>query len=111
MLELKPLAHARIVVCALREAYSVCMELTITPELEQMIRRKLDSGEYDTPQQVIENALHRLNQDESDFLGWSTAELQAAIDEGWEEAERGELMTGDEARARLAEMRAARRCA
>jgi len=84
------------------------MELTITPELEGLIQRELDSGRYETPQQVLENAVYRLNQDDADFLGWGTAELQAAIDEGWEEAERGETMSGDEARLRLAEMRVAR---
>lgn len=87
------------------------MELTITPELEGLIQRKLDSGEYETPQQVFENAVYRLNQDDADFSGWSTAELQAAIDEGWEEAERGETVSGEEARLRLAKMRVARRSA
>jgi antitoxin ParD1/3/4 len=84
------------------------MELTITPELEGLIQQKVDSGAYDTPQQVVENAVYRLNQDDGDF-GWDPGELQAAIDEGWEEAERGEAMSGDEARQLLAEMRAARR--
>jgi hypothetical protein len=84
------------------------MELTITPEIEGVIQRKLESGQYETPQQVLESAVHRLDEDDADF-GWSTAELQAAIDVGWEEAERGIGMTGSEARIELARLRAERR--
>ena len=84
------------------------MTVTLTPELEDLIQRKLDSGEYETPEQVLVNAVYHLNQDNEDFSGWSTAELQAAADEGWEQAERGETMSGEEARSRLAERRAAR---
>lgn len=84
------------------------MELTITPELETLIQRKLDSGEYETPQQVLENAVYRLNFDDAE-ISWDTAEPQAAIDKGWEEAERGETMSGEEARKRLAILKKARK--
>jgi antitoxin ParD1/3/4 len=83
------------------------MELTITPELESLIQRKLNSGKYETPQQVIESALSRLDEKDVD-LGMSTAEFQALIDEGWNEAERGETISGEEARSRLVANRAAR---
>ncbi|MEO7028676.1 MAG: hypothetical protein ABI147_04670 [Acidobacteriaceae bacterium] len=84
------------------------MELTLTPALESLIQRKLDSGEYETPQQVIESAVSRLNEKDVD-LGMRAALLQALIDEGWNEAERGETMSAGEARSRLAARRVARR--
>jgi Arc/MetJ-type ribon-helix-helix transcriptional regulator len=73
-----------------------------------VIQRKLESGQYHTPQEVLESALQRLDQDEVEF-GWGTAELQAAVDVGWEQAERGDTMTGEEARTELARLRAERR--
>ncbi len=83
------------------------MELTITPEIEGVIQRKLESGQYETPQQVLESAFHRLDEDDADF-GWSSEELQAAVDIGWEQAERGDTITGSEARRELARLRAER---
>jgi antitoxin ParD1/3/4 len=83
------------------------MDLTITPELESLILRKLNSGKYETPQQVIESAVSRLNEKDVE-LGMSAAEFQALIDEGWDEAERGETISGEEARLRLAANRTAR---
>jgi antitoxin ParD1/3/4 len=81
------------------------MELTVTPEIESIIQRKLESGQYETPQQVFESAVHRLDLEDADF-GWSAGELQAAVDIGWDQAERGETMSGEEARAALATLRA-----
>ncbi len=83
------------------------MELTITPEIEGVIRRKLERGQYQTPQEVLESAVHRLDEDDADFV-WSTAELQAAVDVGWSQAERGETVSGDEARAELSKLRSER---
>jgi len=80
------------------------MELTITPELESIIQREVESGRYETPQQVLENAVYRLNQDD-DKLGLTAAEFQSLLDEGWEAAERGDLVTPEEARAHLAKVR------
>jgi Arc/MetJ-type ribon-helix-helix transcriptional regulator len=83
------------------------MTVTLSPELEGLIQRKLDSGEYETPQQVIENAVYRMGKNPVD-PGMGAAELQAFVDEGWEEAERSETVPGDEARAYLAKARAER---
>jgi len=81
------------------------MELTITPELESIIQREVESGRYETPQQVFENAVYKLKQDDDDKLGMTLAEFQALLDEGWEAAERGDLVTPEEARAHLAKVR------
>ncbi len=83
------------------------MELTITPELEGIIQRELDSGRYETPQQVFENAVYKLEHDHH-ALGMTLAEFQAKLDEGWEEAERGETVSAEDARAYLAKARAER---
>ncbi len=84
------------------------MEVILTPELERLIQRKLDSGQYESPQAVVESAVHRLEEEDAEF-GWSSAELQAAVDVGWEQAERGEGMSATEARSELARLRSERR--
>jgi Arc/MetJ-type ribon-helix-helix transcriptional regulator len=88
--------------------YTAGMELTITPEIEGVIQRKVASGEYATAQQALESAVKRLDQDASGLEGWSAAELQAMVDEGLWSAENEPLMTLEEVRSGLAELRAAR---
>ncbi len=60
------------------------MEVTISPEREAMVREKVASGRYANANEVIDEALHLL--DERD----RRARLQAAIDAGLEEITRGE---------------------
>jgi Arc/MetJ-type ribon-helix-helix transcriptional regulator len=88
-------------------SYTAGMAITISPELEGRIQRVVASGRYATAELALQNAVHGLEQEDADF-GLSAAELQTLIDVGWAEAERGETMSGDEARVRLAELRATR---
>ena len=81
------------------------MELILTPEIQEMIQYELDSGRYETPEQVLINALVQLKERywEPDI---PLAEFQAMIDKGWDEAERGETVSAEEARAYIAKVRA-----
>jgi hypothetical protein len=69
------------------------MALTLRPELEVRIRRKVDSEGYQTVDQLLESALDRL--DEAN-CGLTLKEFQAKINEGWDAAERGDTISGEE---------------
>ncbi len=56
------------------------MTLTLTPELEAMIREKVDSGRYATADEVIEAAV-RLLDAQDDHLAMLRAKLQVGLDD------------------------------
>jgi antitoxin ParD1/3/4 len=62
------------------------MTVTLSPELEALIRQKVESGRFNDPVEVIEEAL--LQMDERDRL----ADLRALIAEAEEEFARGEFV-------------------
>lgn len=74
------------------------MTITLRPEHEQLIAKVLRSGTYHSPDEVIERALELLHEHEC----W-LAENRAKIEEGYAAAQRGELIDGDQVRARLEE--------
>jgi antitoxin ParD1/3/4 len=63
------------------------MPRQLTPEHEAVVDRIVASGQYDDPEQVIDEALHLLEERER-RLQWLRAELQIGLDQ---EA-RGELI-------------------
>jgi antitoxin ParD1/3/4 len=64
------------------------VDLTLSPETEEIVRRKVASGRYENVSDVIEEALRLL--DERDR--WTP--LQAKLDRGFEQLERGEGRRG-----------------
>jgi Arc/MetJ-type ribon-helix-helix transcriptional regulator len=78
------------------------MELAITPEVEALLERQMQSGRFRDPNELIATALHVLSESTPDDL----LDLEAKIDEGIASADRGELYTEEEARAFLRAMRA-----
>lgn len=72
------------------------MTITLRPEHEWLIAEALRSGSYRSADEVIERALELLHEQES----WM-AENRAKIEEGYAAAQRGELIDGDQVRARL----------
>lgn len=85
------------------------MTIELKPELEALIQKRLESGVYADPQEVIEWALEFLAVEE-DWLAGSRGEIAARIQEGWDEAERGELMDGDDVRAEMEKQKQAWLC-
>jgi Arc/MetJ-type ribon-helix-helix transcriptional regulator len=81
------------------------MELTLTPELEQLIQRHMDSGRYDKPYHVVINALVQLRMKDPDRR-MSTSELEVLIQEGLDSAENEPPMSEEEAHTFLASVRA-----
>jgi len=81
------------------------MNISLTPELEQMVDDKVKSGRYASASEVIREGLRLL--EEHDALKLQRlAEVRRKIDRGIEQLDRGEGIPGPEARARL---RSARR--
>lgn len=65
------------------------LDIELTPKMAALVEQLVASGEYLSASDVIQEALERLQQkklEEREKLG----ALRAAIDVGWQEAERGE---------------------
>ena len=84
------------------------MNISLTPELEQFINKKVEGGMYVTASEVVREAL-RLFKDQDDYWQRRKAQLNAEIQKGLDQLETGEVIDGEEAferlRRRSAEMR------
>jgi hypothetical protein len=80
------------------------MQLNVPPDLETLIRKRLSSGGYVDAEDVLRRALEAQDVAES----WTDEERQALsahIEEGYLQAERGELIDGAQARREIQEMK------
>lgn len=76
------------------------MQLNVPPDLETLINKRLSTGGYTSVEDVLRRALEAQDAEES----WTDEErraLSAHIEEGYQQAERGELMDGVEARREI----------
>lgn len=78
------------------------MPITLQPEHERLIAEALQSGAYQSSDEVIKRALELLHLRD----GW-LAENSAKINEGYAAAQRGELIDPDQVRARMEERKRA----
>ena len=87
------------------------MNIALTEEIEELVRRKVESGRYGSAAEVVRAGLRLLDQ-EDEFRSTRLATIRAQVEEGIAQAEGGELVDGEEAVAR-ARRRAAekKRCA
>lgn len=76
------------------------MTIAIKPEHERKIADKVKSGRYASADDVVAEALDVLDQVEKAERMWQ-AEIRDKIEEGWAQAERGEIVPADIAFARL----------
>ena len=76
------------------------MTVELRPEIEAVIQKRLQSGAFSSAEEVIERALEFLNAEE-DWLADSHAAISAQIQEGWDEAQRGELTDGENVRLEM----------
>lgn len=65
------------------------MNVNLTPELDQMVHEKVNSGLYNSASEVIREAL-RLMQEKDEFRRMRLDELRREINIGLEQARRGE---------------------
>ena len=80
------------------------MELHVPPDLESLIKKRLSSGGYSSVEDVLRRALEAQDAEES----WSDEErwaLLAHIEDGYQQAVRGELIDGDQARREIQVMK------
>jgi Arc/MetJ-type ribon-helix-helix transcriptional regulator len=69
------------------------MDVTLTPELEKRIREKIDRGEYENADALVQQALDWfLDVDDEDEL----TETNAAIERARAESDRGEAVPADQ---------------
>jgi Arc/MetJ-type ribon-helix-helix transcriptional regulator len=76
------------------------MELKVPPDLERLIERRLSSRGYANVEDVLRRALEAQDAEES----WTDEErraLSAHIEEGYLQAERGELIDGARVRREI----------
>ncbi len=92
------------------EVLPMTMNVSLTPQLEDFVRRKVDSGQYTSASEVVREALRLLDAFES--VRTSTlAKLRADVNAGWKDIEEGNASDFDpedvkrRGRARLARKR------
>ena len=81
------------------------MNISLTGELERLVQRKVDSGRYRSASEVICAGLRLLEREDEVRL----TEMRAQVQAGVEQAERGELVDGEEAVARAKRRASAKR--
>ncbi len=69
------------------------MNVNLTPELEELIQRKVQSGLYNNQSEVVREAL-RLLADQDRLREVHLTRLRGALAEGLSQADRGEILEG-----------------
>jgi antitoxin ParD1/3/4 len=72
------------------------MNVHLTPELEALIQKKVESGRYNSASEVMREAL-RLMEQRDELLDLRKEEIRRKIDEGLESLSRGDGIDGEEA--------------
>ena len=84
------------------------MNVSLTEELEELVQRKVESGRYTSASEVIRAGLRLLEQ-EDELRETRLAAVRAEVQAGIDQAERGELVDGEEAMARVKKRAAAKK--
>jgi Arc/MetJ-type ribon-helix-helix transcriptional regulator len=80
------------------------MQVNLPPDLETLVNKRLSGGGYTSVEDVFRRALEAQDAEES----WTDEELQALkahIEDGFLQAERGELIDGVQARREIQGMK------
>jgi putative addiction module CopG family antidote len=78
------------------------MNVRLKPETEKLIQQDLQSGIFQSVDEYVEHAVSLLHQREA-WLAENRAEISAKIEEGYAEAQRGELLSEHEVRSGMEE--------
>jgi Arc/MetJ-type ribon-helix-helix transcriptional regulator len=86
------------------------MTIDLNPEQQRTIDLAVRSGAYQNPAEVLDRAFEIIREqlDLEDWMPGQREEVSAHIAKGFSQAERGDLMDGDEAVEMLRRRRAAR---
>jgi antitoxin ParD1/3/4 len=71
------------------------MNVSLTPELEQLIEQKVKGGMYNSASEVIRAGL-RLLQEQDELRQIRLRELKQEVKKGLDQIDRGEIVDGDE---------------
>jgi Arc/MetJ-type ribon-helix-helix transcriptional regulator len=82
------------------------MKIHLRPELEELIKRDVQRGPYQTVGEFVEHAVSLLHEQEA-WLAEHGSEIREKIEQGYAAAQRGELMDSDQVRSRLDEKKKA----
>ena len=69
------------------------MSISLSPELERQITERVESGEYDSVDEVVRYALELLSEEKQEYQA-KLGTLRSAVDIGLGEIERGEAIPG-----------------
>jgi antitoxin ParD1/3/4 len=82
------------------------MKIRLRPELEELIKRDVQRGPYQTVDEFVEHAVSLLHEQEA-WLAEHGSEIREKIEQGYAAAQRGELMDSDKVRSQLEEKKKA----
>jgi Arc/MetJ-type ribon-helix-helix transcriptional regulator len=82
------------------------MDITLRPEHQKAIAKAIESGAYQSPDDVIARALDVLR-DEEDWLQENRNEIADKIEKAFAQFERGEYFSPDQSRADMEKRKAA----
>ena len=80
------------------------MNVSLTAELEKFVDRKVESGLYNNASEVVREGLRLLKEHDEIRLKW-----REQIERGWLQAQRGELVDGQDVLDRIDKRLKARR--
>ena len=83
------------------------MTINLGPEYEHLIAEAIETGEYQSPEEVVGRALELLH---SEYAWWAHGkqdEVAEKIDRAFEQFERGEFLTSEESIADMEERKSA----
>jgi antitoxin ParD1/3/4 len=86
---------------------AVTKNISLTPELEQFIDSRVESGLYDSASEVVREGLRMLRH-RDELQQKQVDRVRARIEKGWQESEQREVVSATEAREHF-ERRAAQR--
>ena len=84
------------------------MQLNVPPDLEKLINKRLASGGYESVEDVLRRALEAQDAEQS-LSEEERRALSAHIEEAYQQAERGKLIDGAQARREIQAMKEDRR--
>jgi antitoxin ParD1/3/4 len=80
------------------------MDIELPPDLETLIRKRLSSGAYASAEDVLRRALQAQDAEET-YTDEERRALAVHIEQGYEQAERGDLIDGAQAQRDIQAMK------
>jgi antitoxin ParD1/3/4 len=68
----------------------MAINVSLTPQLEELVRQKVDSGRYNSASEVVREALRLMDSNER-VRESALTKLRADVEAGWQQAEEGRV--------------------